>query len=74
MGTRFESLDTHGNQRLYMTEVTNSLDYRRLLLVVIRLTCLMHVIYARHAYMLPTLHPKKNQASINQQRIRIATQ
>jgi hypothetical protein len=45
-----------------------------LLLVVIRLTCLMHVIYARHAYMLPTLQPKKNQASINQQRIRIATQ
>ena len=46
----------------------------RILLVVIRLTCPMHVIYARHAYVLPTLHPKKNQASINQQRIRIATQ
>jgi hypothetical protein len=34
------------------------------LLVVIRLTCLTHVIYAGHAYMLPTLHPKKNQAVI----------
>ena len=36
-----------------------------------------HVPYARdlcEAYKLPTLHPKKNQASINQQRIRIATQ
>jgi hypothetical protein len=39
------------------------IDYIKLLLVVIRLTCLMHVIYARHAYMLPTLHPKKNQAT-----------
>jgi hypothetical protein len=44
------------------------------LLVVIRLTCPMRVIYARHAYMLLTLHQNKKKTSTNQQRIRIAIQ
>jgi hypothetical protein len=45
------------------------------LLVVIRLTCSMHVSYARRAYMLPTLQQRiEEQSSTNQQRIRIAIQ
>jgi hypothetical protein len=44
-------------------------------LVVIRLTCSMHVIYARRAYLLSTLQQRiQDKTSTNQQRIRIAIQ
>jgi hypothetical protein len=60
--------------RAVYTSQSSKLKYL-VLLVVIRLTCSMHVSYARRAYMLPTLQQRiEEQSSINQQRIRIAIQ